>query len=143
MEDYWNQQVEESNSTGRIPTSSQVSNKHPLESEYDRHRRQLLQSQAIHANSGGWGEELQRYLHDMPTNVTKDTDIVAWWAVSTFISIFCCYIYLSFYRNILKSIQLLPTLLWIFVQFQQHLFPASGSFQQVLKLPQIDDHALV
>jgi hypothetical protein len=81
MEDYWNQQVEESNSTGRIPTSSQVSNKHPLESEYDRHRCQLLRSQAIHANSGGWREELRRYLHDMPTNVTKDTDIVAWWAV--------------------------------------------------------------
>jgi hypothetical protein len=26
MEDYWNQEAEESNSAGRIPTSSQVSN---------------------------------------------------------------------------------------------------------------------
>jgi hypothetical protein len=90
MEEYWNQQVEESNNTGRIPTASQVSNRHQLESEYDRHRRQLLRSQAIHVNSGGWKEELRRYLHDMPGDVTKKTDIVAWWAVSTFISIFYC-----------------------------------------------------
>ncbi len=53
MEEYWNQQVEESNSTGRIPTASQVSNRHQLESEYDRHHRQLLHSQAIHINSDG------------------------------------------------------------------------------------------
>ena len=38
MEEYWNQQAEESNSAGKIPTSSQVNNKHPLESEYDHHR---------------------------------------------------------------------------------------------------------
>src|ERR1700679_1044678 len=124
MKNYWNQQVEESNSVGRIPTFSQVSNKHPLELEYDCNCRQLLQSQAIHANSGGWKEELRQYLHDMPTNVIEDTDIVAWWAVSTFISIFCYYIYLLFYGNILKSIQLLPTLLWISAQFQQHLYHA-------------------
>ncbi len=59
MEDYWNQQVEESNSAGRIPTSSQVRTKHPLESEYDHHHRQLLRSQALYANIGGWKEELQ------------------------------------------------------------------------------------
>lgn len=92
MEEYWNQQVEESESTSKIPTSSQVNNRHILESEYDCHRRQLLRSQAIHANSGGWKEELRRYLHDMPTNVTKNTDIIAWWAVSTFIFIFYFYI---------------------------------------------------
>jgi hypothetical protein len=37
MKDYWNQEAEESNSVGRIPTSSQVSNKHLLELEYDHH----------------------------------------------------------------------------------------------------------
>ena len=112
MEEYWNQEVEESNSASGIPTASQVGNRHLLESEYDRHRRQLLRSQAIHVNSGGWKEELRRYLHDMPADVSKKTDIVAWWAVSTFISIFCYYtMYLLFYRNILRNIQLLPVLL--------------------------------
>ena len=42
MENYWNQEVEESNNAGSIPTFSQVSNKHPLESECDRHRHELL-----------------------------------------------------------------------------------------------------
>src|SRR6267154_1774709 len=70
-------------------------------------------------------------------------NIIAWWAVSTFIPVFCYYIYLLFYKNILRNIQPLPILLWISVQSQQHLYPASGSFQQVLKLPQIVDHALV
>jgi hypothetical protein len=112
MEEYWNQEVEESNSASGIPTASQVGNRHLLESEYDRHCRQLLRSQAIHVNSGGWKEELRRYLHDMPADVSKKTDIVAWWAVSTFISIFCyCTMYLLFYRNILRNIQLLPVLL--------------------------------
>jgi len=83
MEEYWDQQVEESNSAGKIPTATQVSNRHPLESEYDRHRRQLLRSQAMHANSGGWKEELRRYLHDMSADVSKKTDIIAWWAVSS------------------------------------------------------------
>jgi hypothetical protein len=145
MEEYWNQEVEENNNASRIPSSSQVNNKHTLESEYDCHRRQLLRSQAIHANSGGWKEELRRYLHDMPADVTKNTDIIAWWAVSAFILFlsFTAFIYIFIiFRNILRNIQLFPTLLWIFVQFQQHLYLASGSFQQVLKLLQIVDRAL-
>ena len=90
MEEYRNQQVKDGNDAGKIPTARQVGNRHQLESEYDHHHRQLLWSQALHANSGGWKEELRWYLHDMPANVTKNTDIIAWWAVSTlFFSVFC------------------------------------------------------
>ena len=30
----------------------------------------------------GWRTELRRYLDDMPSDVTKDTDVVEWWGVS-------------------------------------------------------------
>jgi len=29
----------------------------------------------------GWASELQRYLKDLPADVTKDTDIIEWWQV--------------------------------------------------------------
>jgi hypothetical protein len=54
-----------------------------IESEYDRHRRMLVQ-QAIYEHNAGWAAELRRYLKDMPEDVTKDTDIVQWWSVSLF-----------------------------------------------------------
>ncbi|OJA17955.1 hypothetical protein AZE42_14029, partial [Rhizopogon vesiculosus] len=50
-----------------------------IESEYDRHRRMLVQ-QAIYEHNAGWAAELRRYLKDMPEDVTKDTDIVQWWS---------------------------------------------------------------
>jgi len=33
----------------------------------------------------GWASELWRYLKDLPTDVTKDTDIIEWWQVWLFI----------------------------------------------------------
>jgi hypothetical protein len=48
-----------------------------FQSEFDKHRRTLF--------SEGVDEEghleLRRYLRDMPMDVTRDTDIVAWWSV--------------------------------------------------------------
>lgn len=54
-----------------------------LESEYDRHRRELLE-QATRNNESmlGWAAELRRYLTVMEQNVSKDMDVVAWWQVS-------------------------------------------------------------
>lgn len=53
----------------------------PLKSEYDCLRHHLLQRTTAQINSGGWKEELHHYLTDMPSDVSKDTDIVFWWTV--------------------------------------------------------------
>lgn len=58
---------------------------HPLESEYDRHCRQLLEKMAIQVNTSRWKEELRCYLTDIPSDVSKETDIVGWWVVFVFI----------------------------------------------------------
>ena len=55
-----------------------------LESEYDRHRRRLIE-QANRNTSMGWANELRRYLTELPNNVSKDMDVVSWWSVSLFI----------------------------------------------------------
>lgn len=46
-------------------------------SEFDRHRLTLL----TEATDSEWQSELRRYLRDVPADVTRDTDIVAWWSV--------------------------------------------------------------
>jgi hypothetical protein len=46
--------------------------------DFDRHRQQLI-SGVI--NNDGWRAELVHYLNDIPKDVTKDMDIVAWWGV--------------------------------------------------------------
>ena len=48
--------------------------------KFDRHRKQLIAQDL----EEGWASELERYLDDMPADVKKYTDIVAWWSVSTF-----------------------------------------------------------
>ena len=47
-------------------------------SEFDHHQLVLLQGQE---EDEGWQAELQRYLKDLPSDVTKDTDVVEWWQV--------------------------------------------------------------
>jgi hypothetical protein len=49
------------------------------EDAYDRMRKGML-LWAI--RNEGWRSELCRYLDDIPSNVSKDTDIVDWWDVS-------------------------------------------------------------
>src|SRR6266478_4818492 len=49
-------------------------------SEFDRHRLTLV-TQGVDEE---WQLELRRYLQDVPTDVTRDTDIVAWWSVSAY-----------------------------------------------------------
>jgi hypothetical protein len=84
MEEYWNlhKQRPASSGTGDTMTTNPDGDS-TVESEYDRHRRMLVQ-QAIYEHNAGWAAELRRYLKDMPEDVTKDTDIVQWWSVSLF-----------------------------------------------------------
>jgi hypothetical protein len=82
--------MESYHSTNRPPTPTPTSTPAPPDSnasddEYDRLRRGLL-AKAI--QNEGWRSELRRYLDDMPSEVTKDTDVVEWWSVSTSQSFF-------------------------------------------------------
>lgn len=56
------------------------------ESEFDQHRRILLQ-QSQGYNGGGLAAELHHYFSDMPVDVKKDTDIVQWWQVHAILSL--------------------------------------------------------
>lgn len=81
MEDYWNDSEEPSNQRGSArsatATSPQSTANTTLESEFDRHRRSLIE-QNSYSDGGGWKAELRRYLSDLP-DVSKDTDIIEWW----------------------------------------------------------------
>ncbi|KAG1872945.1 hypothetical protein DFJ58DRAFT_651609, partial [Suillus subalutaceus] len=58
-----------------------------LESEFDRHRCTLV-NEAARQQHSGWAAELQQYLHDVPDDVSMDTDIIQWWSVGrSFVSI--------------------------------------------------------
>ena len=89
MEEYWDEKKDLSDKPNNKTVMCQDSdNMHLLESDYDCHHLQLIQK-AMHINIGGWKEELNWYLKDAPTNITKNTDIVRWWAV--------CWIHASFF----------------------------------------------
>ena len=53
-------------------------NHNSILSEFDCHRLALLSSRD---EDEGWQSEMRRYLKDLPSDVTKDTDIVIWWQV--------------------------------------------------------------
>jgi hypothetical protein len=53
-------------------------------SEYDQYRRTLVNKD----DDEGWNSEYRRYLKDRPANVKKDTDIVRWWQVCLFYSVY-------------------------------------------------------
>jgi hypothetical protein len=62
----------------RTPASDGASNDDlSPKSAFDR----LRQSLVTHDEDEGWASELQRYLKDMPADVTRDTDILEWWSV--------------------------------------------------------------
>ena len=63
--------------TKPMPTQAAPTNNNSILSDFDRHRLTLLSGQ----EGEGWQAELHQYLKDMPTNVTKDTDVVEWWQV--------------------------------------------------------------
>ena len=53
-------------------------------SEFDLHRQQLISEGSVEE----WHMELRRYLRYVPADVTRDTDIIDWWSVSTSLSLF-------------------------------------------------------
>jgi hypothetical protein len=59
-----------------------------IASEFDRHRLTLVSEE----QEEGWQAEIRRYLKDLPVNVTKDTDVVAWWQVcASHVTVFLFY----------------------------------------------------
>jgi hypothetical protein len=56
----------------------------PTLSEFDKLRETLLTDDL----EEGWASELRRYLGSMQRDVTKDTDLVEWWQVLIFFSVF-------------------------------------------------------
>ena len=65
-------------------------NENTLQSDYDCLRCELIQQQNANDGGGGWKAELRQYLGDRPCDVTRDTDIAEWWAVSVTASFAYC-----------------------------------------------------
>jgi hypothetical protein len=86
MEEYSNKPMPRSTRTLEPSTSTSAAGTsrktHIVESEYDHHRRVLVENASREYNAG-WRAELRRYISDMPDDVSKDTDIIEWWSVST------------------------------------------------------------
>jgi hypothetical protein len=92
MEEYWNDDpiTRKDTSKSTVVAATKLNkDKGNIESEYDRHRRILLQKTATQGDPGGWRAELRCYLSDMPVDVSKDTDIIAWWSVSQLYPMLC------------------------------------------------------
>ena len=72
--------------TSKLPANSpnKHGSKRPLESDFDRVRQERLLRVTVQADNGSWKTELRHYLADVPKDVSKETDIVAWWAVCIF-----------------------------------------------------------
>ena len=59
-----------------------------VDSDYDRHRRMLV-DQALREHNTGWRAELRRYLSDIPNDVSKDTDSIEWCSVTYHPDAYC------------------------------------------------------
>jgi len=77
MERYSRTQLVDMNPT---PAPTLLAESDSILSDFDRHRLTLLSGQ-----EQGWQAELHRYLKDMPANVTKETDIMEWWQVCSWL----------------------------------------------------------
>jgi len=77
MERYSRTQLIDMNPT---PAPTLLAESDSILSDFDCHHLTLLSGQ-----EQGWQAELHRYLKDMPANVTKETDIVEWWQVHSWL----------------------------------------------------------
>ena len=77
MERYSRNQLVDMNPT---PAPTLLAESDSILSDFDCHRLTLLLGQ-----EEGWGAELRQYLKDMPANVTKETDIMEWWQVRSWL----------------------------------------------------------
>ncbi|KAF5368777.1 hypothetical protein D9615_010411 [Tricholomella constricta] len=79
MAEYWRTRPQQPtvSSSRPPPAASDEDREDSFLSEFDRHRLTLLTD----GTDSHWQSELRRYLKDVPADVTRDTDIVAWWSV--------------------------------------------------------------
>ena len=63
-----------------IPETNAENQSESLLSNYDK----LHLSHITQDNNEGWKSEVRHYFKDVPADVTKDMDIVAWWQVCYF-----------------------------------------------------------
>lgn len=81
MEDYWKDSTANATCPGPVVPAMQPtipSTELTLQSEFDQHCLRLVQD-ARHKDSGGWKVELYCYLEDIPSDVSKHTDVIQWW----------------------------------------------------------------
>ena len=74
-------------STATVPENESSPDAKTLLSEYDRYRQTLMDEE----DDEGWASELQCYLKAHPVDVTKDTDIIQWWQVCSFLLTKVCF----------------------------------------------------
>jgi hypothetical protein len=96
---------------------------------FDKHRKTLLMDDA----EEGWASELRRYLDTMQRDVKKDTDLVEWWQVYFFFSIYVLNL-LILNRTMHCCFRPLHALQLTYFRLKPHLFPASACFRAVNKL---------
>ena len=63
-----------------MPALTLLTKSDSILSDFDRHHLMLLSGQ-----EDRWQAELRRYLKDMPTNVMKETNIMEWWQVRSWL----------------------------------------------------------
>jgi hypothetical protein len=86
MKHYYKNQPTTASVASPTPTGTKSTTNHPptndssILSKFDRHRLAFRQSQE---EDEEWQAELRRYLKELPSDVTKDTDAVEWWQVTT------------------------------------------------------------
>ena len=132
MERYWKDRQTVPTPKPAATTELPETNDDSILSDFDRHRQALLASQNLDSDSG-WQPELRRYLEDLPTNVTKDTNIVEWWQV--------CSSTMSYESDINTIYRSMGTLIPLFdvsplIIVRHHPLHASGLSLQVVKLQQ-------
>ncbi|KAN0081296.1 hypothetical protein V8E55_008920 [Tylopilus felleus] len=77
MQEYWQDMEDARTVQGTTDARTPLLKDDTLESEYDRHRRTLIEK-AGHGAALGWAVELCCYLADIPENTTKNMDIINW-----------------------------------------------------------------
>ena len=82
MQDYWDSNPAADPPAHMETNISALEDNNTLESKFDRHCRSMI-TQNIGSGGEGWAIELHHYLDDLSSDVTKDTNIIEWWVVST------------------------------------------------------------
>jgi len=112
MEHYYKNRPTTASPTPTQPTADHVlMDSTSILSEFDHHQLMLLRGQK--EEDEGWQAELRRYLKDLPSDVTKDTDVVEWWQVWP--PFFCFKLFAI--EHLQSNGHRYPTLRWIAIDF--------------------------